>query len=508
MGRNRWDCRKFFCFALLCMAGIGSSNVNVQAAGLELESESVKVGRQVSFIGNMEGYTFKSSDEDIAYISRDGMITGKKQGETTIIAKKSGSRKKYKLIVKANGNKPVIKVCTDEVSIGQPEAVVRDGVNSAAFTVQNRSENGVVKKGKFSFLCKVLCKDTAKEPPEEKEDTNVPGQETERGVFSGEDGKPDTEDKLILKEKTISVSFGKIQPGAEITVFYKKLKGLEEIQEAELQSVTVYSGEAKLKYAVETDTLFYGWGTEDKEAPVIRGFVGKKGYNGNDVYIILYKDRKTAYKKYITAYDERDGKVPVKADFSEVDWNRKGTYMIPVTAKDKAGNTAKKKMKVQVRCLSGVDLYADSILKKITKPGWSDLAKCKAIYSYVKSHMRYVNYNGGKSWESAALRALRYGNGNCYAYYGFARCLLTRAGIPNIMITRYPALPNHHHWWNLAYVKGGWYHFDTTPRRAGGYFCLMTDAQLAVYERSHPGTFRYSGNAYPKRATKVICKGP
>ena len=30
--------------------------------------------------------------------------------------------------------------------------------------------------------------------------------------------------------------------------------------------------------------------------------------------------------------------------------------------------------------LSGVDLYADSILKKITKPGWSDLAKCKAIY--------------------------------------------------------------------------------------------------------------------------------
>ena len=133
----------------------------------------------------MEGYTFKSSDEDIAYISRDGMITRKKQGETTIIAKKSGSRKKYKLIVKANGNKPVIRVCTDEVSIGQPEAVVRDGVNSAAFTIQNRSENGVVKKGNLVSCVKYYVKILRKSRQKKRKIQMCQGRKQKGAFFPG-----------------------------------------------------------------------------------------------------------------------------------------------------------------------------------------------------------------------------------------------------------------------------------------------------------------------------------
>ena len=61
-------------------------------------------------------------------------------------------------------------------------------------------------------------------------------------------------------------------------------------------------------------------------------------------------------------------------------------------------------------------------------------------------------------------------------YYCVSRALLTRAGIPNIEVTRVQGYG--HHWWNMAYVNGGFYHFDTCPRKAGGRFCLVTDAQL------------------------------
>lgn len=508
--------------AVLCIVSCIVWKNTAAAAWLALESDSVRVGRQTAFIGDTEQYVFKSSNPQTAYVSADGVITGKKPGRVTVTATGGGRKQKFQVTVKANGNKPAIRVCLDEISVGIPEMVMGDGGNAIAFTVENHSENGVAKKVKCNFQCTVLCENIggAEEPGEE------PGKDTisdENGNIDGGD-VPDTDIKnqgnndsglgvdiginTEIVKKTVTVDFGKLQPGEEKTIHYFGFAGLKGLEEAELQMLVVYSGGAKMKDDLNTGRISYGWGTKDTTAPVIQGFVGKKSYNGNDVYIVLYEDRKTAYKKYVSAYDNRDGRVEVKADLSGINWKKKGTYDITVTAKDKAGNQARKKMKVQVRCLTGIDLYADRILKRITGDGWSDKAKCNAVYKYVQSHMSYVNYNGGNGWESAALRGLRYGNGNCYAYYSLSRLLLTRAGIPNIMVTRYPAVPNHHHWWNLAYVKGGWYHFDTTPRRLKGRFCLLTDAQLQAYERRSPGTYRYAKSTYPVRAKKVICSGP
>lgn len=477
------------------------------AAALGLQDTSVKVGKQISFDGNITGYSFKSSDEQVAYVSRDGIVTGKKQGKVIITAVKSGKKQKYSLTVKANGRKPAVKVCFDELIVETPKVVNRNGVNIIAFAIKNNSQKGTVKKVTCSYRCNVIC-EVLTEEEEISEDIEKDVVIDSKGDVIEEDGDNNVPAETVIMDETISVTFGKILPGEREVIYYSKLDGLLEMQEENLQSLSLYSGEAKLQWNPDTAAMTYGWGTKDVTAPVIKGFVGKNSYNGSDVYIVLYKDRKTKYKKYVTAYDERDGKVAVKADFSEIDWTKKGNYMVTVTARDKAGNQAKKKMKVQVRCLTGIDAYADTILKRITKSGWSDKEKCKAIYRYVQSHMSYIDYNGGKSWESAALRGLRYGNGNCYAYYSLSRLLLTRAGIPNLMITRYPAVPNHHHWWNLAYVKGGWYHFDTTPRRLKGHFCLLTDSQLRIYERRSPGTFRYANSAYPKRAMKTICSGP
>lgn len=155
--------------------------------------------------------------------------------------------------------------------------------------------------------------------------------------------------------------------------------------------------------------------------------------------------------------------------------------------------------------------------RKVTVIQWvpsalSMLSQLKTFDKEVPLYLRKVFFVG----ESFPAKQLKYWQNylpdtefvNLYAYYSLSRLLLTRAGIPNLMITRYPAVPNHHHWWNLAYVKGGWYHFDTTPRRLKGHFCLLTDSQLRIYERRSPGTFRYANSAYPKRAMKTICSGP
>lgn len=502
--------------AMLCIISCVVWKNAAAAAWLVLESDSVRVGRQIAFIGDTEQYAFKSSNPQIAYVSEDGIITGKKPGNVTVTATGDGRKQRFHVTVKANGNKPEIKVCLDEISVGIPEMVMRDGVNAISFTVENHSESSVAKKVKCSFQCAVVCENIggAEKPDEEFGKDSISdangnmGEEGTVAVDTENLANNDSSMETEVVEKMVTVNFGRLQPGEEKTVYYFGFAGLQGLEETELQMLVVYSGKAKMKDDLNTSTISYGWGTKDTTAPVIQGFVGKKSYNGNDVYIVLYEDRKTAYKKYVSAYDNRDGKVEVKADLSMINWKKKGTYDITVTAKDKAGNQARKKMKVQVRCLTGIDLYADRILKRITGNGWSDVAKCRAVYRYVQSHMGYVNYNGGNGWENAALRGLRYGNGNCYAYYSLSRLLLTRAGIPNIMVTRYPAVPNHHHWWNLAYVKGGWYHFDTTPRRFKGRFCLLSDAQLQVYERRSPGTYRYAKSAYPVRAKKVICSGP
>lgn len=471
----------------------------VSAASLYLEKEVV-VGKQITFQGETAGYRFFSNNERTAYVSSKGVVTGKRKGTVTITAKKGTKKKHYSVKVQSNGNKPSMTVCADELTIGKPKLVRHNGKKVIAFSVTNHSKKGTVKKLRLKYALTVSAQS-------ESFADNTTGD-----VVVDDDGNiiPDEEENenTELIDKDVVISFVKLKPGKSRVFYYEKIKNPVEMYAAEQQKVIVYSGSAKQIYDTLSEEYGYSWGVPDTTPPVIKGFIGKNSYHQGDIYVVLYPDQKTNYKKYVRAYDARDGKVNVKADLSKIDWSRKGRYTIKVYAQDKAGNRAEKKMKVQVRTLSGIDLYADRILKSIIRKGWSDKAKCQAIYRYVGSHMSYVDYNGGQSWESAALRGLRYRNGNCYAYYSLSRLLLTRAGIPNLMITRYPAVPNHHHWWNLAYVSGGWYHFDTTPRRLRGRFCLLTDSQINIYNSRSRGTFSFASWKYPKRATKRICPGP
>lgn len=280
------------------------------------------------------------------------------------------------------------------------------------------------------------------------------------------------------------------------------------VESMEFESEEVYAGDAVSTYYPVTEKYTVGWAVPDTTAPVISGKIGKKSMCGSDTFLTVYSDRQKGfdYKKFIKVTDDRDVNVAVTVDTSRLDFEEGGKAKVIYTATDSAGNSSKAWSYVKVIVPDDLEDTCDSLLKKITKKDWSQVQKARAIYKYVRSHISYSDREKHVNWRNEAINAVMFQAGDCFTYYSLSRALLTRAGIPNIMIRRYPHVDNYDHFWNLVYIKGGWYHFDTTPRRRGGNFCLVTDSQLTGYDS---GTmFRFKKNTYPKRATKKLSPDP
>lgn len=278
-----------------------------------------------------------------------------------------------------------------------------------------------------------------------------------------------------------------------------------DLPEFQCQELQVYAKGMLSTYHYASGKLSSDYATPDKKAPVISGFVGKNSYNGNIPYQTVYSDQEKSYDyfKYVNAKDNRDAKVTLKVDTSKVNFKKKGTYTITYTAEDKAGNVSKKTAKIAVRVNDSLDQMADTVLGRIIKKDWSNQKKATAIYNYTRGHIAYTGNSNKSSWEKEASNGLRYGRGDCFTYYCVSRALLTRAGIPNIEVTRVQG--HGHHWWNMAYVNGGFYHFDTCPRKAGGRFCLVTDAQLKHYSATVGGRSHiWAYSQKPKSPKKVL----
>ena len=142
-----------------------------------------------------------------------------------------------------------------------------------------------------------------------------------------------------------------------------------------------------------------------------------------------------------------------------------------------------------------VDAMADQILAGILTPGMNDHQKAAAIYRWVRGHMTYSGGTGSiGDWPTAAYEGFRRRRGHCYTYYATSLALLSRAGIPSVEVIR---ATDNDHWWNLVYVDGEWLHFDTTPRRLGGDFCLLTTAQLLAYSNTHGNSHGFDPSQYP-----------
>ncbi len=142
-----------------------------------------------------------------------------------------------------------------------------------------------------------------------------------------------------------------------------------------------------------------------------------------------------------------------------------------------------------------VDAMADSILSGLINNSMSRQQKAEKIYAWIRANFSYNGHSATRDWVEEAYQGLRKRHGDCYTYFAVSQELLVRAGIPSIEVIRYT---DNDHYWNLVQMDdGSWYHFDATPRRAGGYFCLWTDAQMLNYSAQHNGCFAFDRSLYP-----------
>lgn len=502
--------KQVLCAVLLLCLLTPSHMTLMRAAGKTLpvfvSRQKVKLGKTIRIKSKIEGASFSSGDTAVATVDDNGQITGKKVGMTTILVKKKGyETKRIGITVTANGNYPSIPVTLDEIDLS-----FKNNKSESKALIANKSRTGDIRK--IEYVCQVAAYH------KKKVKKKVEAQPVSPSAITGGVAEPQEEQEVTgsavsqqqyiyvykweKEKKNIKFKSKQIRAGETGKAVVRGDFGDPDKLKITVKSVKLYTGKLLLNYS-KTGKLSVQWGVKDKKAPVITGWVGSRSHNSKDVYMVVYPDKKQNLTKYVQAVDDRDGKVAVKADTSAVNWKRSGVYPVTYIAKDKSGNTAKATARVQVRTVSSLDQMADSILASIIHPSWSDKAKAEAIYRYVRRNYSYVDSNDHASWENSALYGLRYKSGNCFVFYSVSRLLLTRAGIPNIEVKR-SAGSIHGHWWNYVYVQGGWYHFDTTPRRVAATFCLVTDAQLTAYSNSAGNSHIWNKSLLPAGATIPI----
>ncbi|MDE5965376.1 MAG: Ig-like domain-containing protein, partial [Lachnospiraceae bacterium] len=107
-----------FCviYAVVCLPAFAAD----KAVSATISSETVKVGKTVHITAKTKGVTYVSSNREIAYVSEDGTVSGKKPGTVTIHVQKKGyAKKSFKLTVKKNKKLPDVRVACDEIAVSE-----------------------------------------------------------------------------------------------------------------------------------------------------------------------------------------------------------------------------------------------------------------------------------------------------------------------------------------------------------------------------------------------------
>jgi len=136
---------------------------------------------------------------------------------------------------------------------------------------------------------------------------------------------------------------------------------------------------------------------------------------------------------------------------------------------------------------------AEGILATLKRD--NDVDTAFEIFNWVHSHIYYQSMSSTLSFEDAAYRGFTKKTGDCYVYFACAKMLLDCAGIPNLMVERYPVVKSPHYW-NLVQLNGEWYHCDATVYKdhPAMYF-MCTDDEIG--DKHH----EFNKSLYPDRAT-------
>lgn len=215
-----------------------------------------------------------------------------------------------------------------------------------------------------------------------------------------------------------------------------------------------------------------------------------------------------AYKQGVSATDNSDGEVTISVDNSKVKLNTPGEYEAIYIATDPSGNETKKSITITVVEVSDyteeVDELCEDILSKILTNDMTQVEQAEAIYNYVHRTITYIGHSDKSDWVQGAYQGFTKKQGDCFTYFAASKALLTHAGIQNMDIKRI----GDTHFWNLVYIRNGWYHFDASPN-SGHFRCfLKTDAEVAAYGPSvgRPEYYDFDPSLYPATPTESFQK--
>lgn len=127
----------------------------------------------------------------------------------------------------------------------------------------------------------------------------------------------------------------------------------------------------------------------------------------------------------------------------------------------------------------------------------NDIDTAWEIFNWVHSNVYYQHVSESMTFEEAAFRGLTRKSGDCYVSFACAKILLDCAGIPNLMVERYPIVKSAHYW-NLVQLEGKWYHCDATVfKDHPDLYFMCTDMEIA--DEHH----NFKSAIYPERAKTI-----
>ncbi|MDR2569356.1 MAG: hypothetical protein LBD23_03530 [Oscillospiraceae bacterium] len=205
------------------------------------------------------------------------------------------------------------------------------------------------------------------------------------------------------------------------------------------------------------------------------------------------------YRHGVTAYDDFGRELELHVDNSGVDQYTEGVYTVTYWAEDYTGLRTEIEETVHILKIDPdyVNRRVDDALEKILNEDMTQLEKVQAIHSWVRRNVFYSSVRSGTlSVYEGAYIALRHRQGSCYIFYSISEVMLTRAGIPNMLVERIPDAPTRHRW-NLVNPDDlGWHHYDSFPTRLGlgVQLAFFTDSQAEKFTgqvRNRGGPWEY-----------------
>ena len=197
---------------------------------------------------------------------------------------------------------------------------------------------------------------------------------------------------------------------------------------------------------------------DDHTAPLIYGAHDLEGFVGMN----------QSYLDGITVMDNYDPNPVLVVDNSQVNTNISSSFPVTYIATDENGNSSSVTVTLTLRVKP--DRYYDPEIvydmarraieqNNIYDEDMTDVQKAFRIFNWVHNNIHYIGTSDKSDWTVGAFDGFSTHQGDCFTYYACCRAMLDVAGIPNMLVERYPITWSPHYW-NLVQLDGQWYHCD------------------------------------------------